>query len=226
MSRSLTRALVARFTDSWRAAFSGGKVIERELGQLPPTPVFESWVEAAYTDVEERTGAMKAALAESEALISELEAADAIVLGTPMYNFGPPAQLKAYFDQIIRPDRTFSLDFSSVYPYRARLASKPCVVLYAASDPDVFPGRSLAHMNFLEPYLKLLWGFIGITNLTFVHMVAEESDDAKERAMANAFVEVDAVVRALGAREAVQRSRRSHGGQDDAAGVPANCPLA
>ena len=108
VTRSITRRLADRFARAWSTAFPAGTVRQRDVGLHPPNPVNESWIAAAFTDPESRTPAMRAALRESDTLLEEVARADAIVIGAPLYNFGLPAQLKAWFDQIIRVGRTFA----------------------------------------------------------------------------------------------------------------------
>jgi FMN-dependent NADH-azoreductase len=79
----------------------------RDIGATPPRFVDEAWVGANFTAPEDRTEAQRDALASSEALVEELEAADHIVIGAPIYNFSVPAALKAWIDQVARARRTF-----------------------------------------------------------------------------------------------------------------------
>ena len=113
-------------------------------------------------------------MALSETLIEELIEADAIVLGVPMYNFGMPAQLKAYFDEIVRVGRTFAFDADASEPYRPLLSSKPVVVIVSVGDGSLLPGGTLAHLNFLEPHLEAILAFIGLTDITFVRAGYDE----------------------------------------------------
>src|SRR6476661_1585648 len=129
VTRSITRHLTNRFAESWRARNPDGRVLQPDLGLNPPLPVNEGWIVAAAAAPAEHTDAMRESLRLSDALIAEIEAADAIILGTPIYNFGMPAQLKAYFDQIIRPGRTFAVDPGAANPYRSLLSPKPVVVV-------------------------------------------------------------------------------------------------
>ncbi len=145
---------------------------------------------------------MVEALALSEVLIDEIIAADAILLGVPMYNFGMPAQLKAYIDQIVRVGRTFAFDATAENPYRPLLASKPVVAILSAGDGSLHIGGTLAHLNFLEPHLATILSFIGLTDVTFVRAGYDEyQDDRAKRSLAAAESAVDEVLaRFLGAR--------------------------
>ncbi|MGQ0680095.1 MAG: FMN-dependent NADH-azoreductase [Actinomycetota bacterium] len=168
VARSVTRRATAHLAHRVSAGLGAVRVVERDVGVRAPSPVNESWIAAAFADV--RTTAADEVLEESEALVEEVDHADAIILGAPIYNFGLPAQLKAYFDQIIRIGRTFEFHPDAPEPYEPLLIGKPCVVCLSVSERQFHPGGTLDHLNFAEPHLRVLWGFIGITDLTFVHL--------------------------------------------------------
>lgn len=193
-TRSITRRLTQRFASNWQSHQPGGRVIHRDVGLNPPPPVDEAWIASAFAEAEKRTPAMREALRISDELIDELSAADCVVLGAPVYNFGMPAQLKAYFDQVVRVGRTFAFEPGAAAPYRALLPSKPIVVATAAGDGAVLPGGPMAHLNFLDRHLETLLGFIGLSEVTFVHVGYEEfQDDRLSRSLAAAETAIDAL---------------------------------
>ena len=192
VTRSVTRRLTNRFAESWLAANPDGRVLQRDLGLNPPTPVNERWIAAAFTAPEERSDAANEALRESEALIGEIDAADSVLFGTPIYNFGMPAQLKAFFDQVIRVGRTFEFTPEAAEHYRPLLSSKPIIVVISAGDGAMHPGGALAHLNHLEPHLRTVLGFIGLTDVTFVRVGDEEhGGDGFKRSLALAETALD-----------------------------------
>ena len=142
---------------------------------------------------------MREALRLSDTLVDELVQADLIVLGAPMYNFGMPAQLKAYVDQIIRVGRTFALDVSNEkHPYRPLLTEKRMVVITATGDGGYYPGGPLEHLNHLDPHLRTAFGFIGITEIEFVAASYDEfPDDRIKRSLAAAEAKVRKLARQL-----------------------------
>ena len=141
---------------------------------------------------------MGAALQVSDSLIDELVAADCVVLGTPIYNFGMPAQLKAYFDQVVRVGRTFAFAPGDAEPYRPLLASKPVIVVTAAGDGSMHPGGALYHLNYLEPHLLTVLGFIGLTDTTFVRVGYDEfQDDRLKRSLSAAERTIDELATAM-----------------------------
>ncbi len=195
VTRSITRKLSARFVEKWLAHNPDGRVLERDLTSTPPPVVNEAWIAAAFAEPQSQEIPEKA-LQVSEELIEELISADLIVLGAPMYNFGMPAQLKAYIDQIVRIGRTFVFEPANPEPYRALVSSdKPVVVITSAGDGDIHPGGPLAHMNYLEPHLTTVLGFIGLTDLRFIRAGYDEyQDDRTRRSVARAESEVDQCV--------------------------------
>lgn len=97
---SRSRALSDRFVRRWLQAAPGTRVLRRDVGRAPPAHVDHAWIEAAFAAPDEVTDAMRARLAESDQLIDELFAADVLVIGTALYNFGMPSTLKAWVDNV------------------------------------------------------------------------------------------------------------------------------
>lgn len=178
---SHTRRLTARFVAAWRARRPDDRLLYRDLAEAPPGPVTHAWIEAAFTPPARRTAAMQAVLAESDALVDELLAADLIVAGVPMYNFGPPAPFKAYIDNIVRVGRTFGFDRGRAGdPYWPLLgdAGKRLVVLTARGDRGYAPGARVAHMNHVEPSVFTAFGYMGITDARSIAIEGDEFGDA------------------------------------------------
>ncbi|MFC4374197.1 FMN-dependent NADH-azoreductase [Nocardia halotolerans] len=173
-SRSHTRTLVAEFVARWSEGRPGDRVIRRDLGHEPPPHITEDWIAAAFTPPSRRTPPMRAALAYSDQLVDELFAADVLVLGVPMYNFGVPAMLKAYIDQIVRVGRTFSFDPAAAAPYTPLTSGKRAFVIVGTGDAGYETGGPLASMNHVEPYLRTALGFIGIDDVEFVYTGNDE----------------------------------------------------
>ncbi|WP_343712792.1 NAD(P)H-dependent oxidoreductase [Inquilinus sp.] len=180
LGRSHTRRLSGRFIEAWLARRPHDTVICRDVGLEPPPPVTEAWIAAAFTKPERRTPEMRAALAASDALVDELERADLIVAGVPMYNFGMPAQMKAWVDNIVRVGRTFGFDRSRPgEPYWPMLSGKRLVTLGARGDWGYGPGERIAGLNHVEPHLQTVFRYIGITDA--VSIAAEYDEFADER---------------------------------------------
>ena len=197
VTRSITRRLTRRFAERWQSR-TESRVIERDLTATPPGVVNEPWIAAAFKDSALWTDVDRTALQQSETLIQELESADAVVIGAPLYNFGMPAQLKAYIDQIIRVGRTFALDPSAPVPYWGLLTPRPVVVVTSAGDGDLQKGGALEHLNFLEPHLTQILSFIGLGEPTWVRVGYEEfGDDRLKRGLQAAELRIDELVDSL-----------------------------
>ncbi|MFD4431667.1 FMN-dependent NADH-azoreductase [Nocardia sp. NPDC058497] len=173
-SRSHTRTLVREFAERWSEGGPGNTVIRRDLGHEPPPHLTEDWIAAAFTTPGERTTQMREALAYSDQLVDELFASDVLVLGVPMYNFGVPAMLKAYIDQIVRVGRTFSFDPEAAAPYTPLVSGKRAFVIVGTGDAGYEMGGPLASANHVEPYLRTALGFIGIDEVEFVYTGNDE----------------------------------------------------
>ncbi|MCW1924903.1 NAD(P)H-dependent oxidoreductase [Luteolibacter arcticus] len=195
--RSTTRALTSRFADAWKSRFGESSVIHRDLGANPPRPVDDAWIAAAFAKDVKGT---PAALAESETFIDEILSADVIVIGAPMYNFGMPASLKAYLDQIVRVGRTFDFGESHENPYLPLIPSKPVVAITSKGSGDYEPGGPMESLNFLEPHLATVLGFIGLGDISYAKVAREEyKDEEWKRMVAEAEVTVDQLATKLAA---------------------------
>ena len=195
---SHTRRLTDRFLQRWQTARPQDRVTARDVGQSPPRPVTEKWIHAAFTKPEQREPWMQETLAESDALVDELIAADLIVAGVPMYNFGMPAQMKAWIDNIVRVGRTFGFDRARAgEPYWPMLAGmgKRIVLLSARGDYGYDPGRRMAQVNHVEAGVRDVLAYLGVTDFESVAVEYDEFRDARfEASMREAERAVDALV--------------------------------
>ncbi|BES70104.1 NAD(P)H-dependent oxidoreductase [Marinobacter nanhaiticus D15-8W] len=203
-SRNLTRQFVNRWLDHSPA----DTVTYRDIGATPPSFITRDWIQAAFTPADRQEPWMKNVLAESDQLIDELIAADILVIGAPLYNFGMPATLKAWIDLVIRMDRTVKYDptklddpFIPMLNYRPRHA----VILSSRGGVGFEPGGALAHMNHLEPSLVTALEFIGITNF---HRIAVENQEAGGELLADSVKQAEQRVEEL--VEELQLVRRSN----------------
>jgi FMN-dependent NADH-azoreductase len=198
-TRSLTRRLSRRFVDAWLAHRPHDRVIRRDLAADPPPHVTEAWIAACFTPPDERDAAMRAALAWSDAAIAEIEAAELIVMGTPMYNYGMPSALKAWFDQVIRIGRTFSFDPGrGDWPIQPILAGKQLVVLSARGEFGFAPGGVRARRNQLDPHIATCAPLIGVAESS-IHTIAIEYQEFGDERHARSLAAAEAAARALAA---------------------------
>ena len=205
---SHTRRLSARFVRKWRAQRQQDVIVDRDLALQPPTPVTGQWVHAAFTAPAQRERWMQDVLAESDALVDELIAADLIVIGVPMYNFGMPSTLKAWIDNIVRVGRTFGFDRSRVgEPYWPLLAGEEKRVVLLSSRGDYGYDHRLRSSNHVEAGVMTPLRYIGIDSFERVAIEYDEFADARlQTSIAAAESEVDALVARLAAELEPQRA--------------------
>jgi FMN-dependent NADH-azoreductase len=163
---SISRLLSQEFSAIWQEYHPTIEHRKRDIGFEPPSHIDELWTKANYLAPEERTSAMTAVLNESETLIAELFWADYLLLGIPMYNFSVPATFKAYIDNIVRINRTFTFD-SQTHSFTGLVTGKKALII-TPSAGDFTPGKSLGKMNYCETYLQSLLNFIGIQDINIV----------------------------------------------------------
>ncbi|MFC5548262.1 FMN-dependent NADH-azoreductase [Massilia aerilata] len=135
-------------------------LVERLIGVDPIPHIGADYANIVQLSAEEIQGNALARL--SEALIGEVERADAIVIATPMHNLGVPSVLKAWIDHVVRAGRTFDV---SAEGKKGRLGDRPVFVAIASGGR--FSGAHARQPDFLTPYLKAVLGTIGLTNITF-----------------------------------------------------------
>ena len=158
VSRKLVDGLVADLT----AREGGAEIVRRDIGgdpipHLTPETVF------AIRSGEASSEAGGRALALSDALIEALKAADVLVIGAPMYNFGIPSTLKAWFDHVLRARVTFRYTESGP---EGLVKGKKAIVV--ESRAGLYSEGPMVALDSQEPHLRTLLGFMGITDVTFV----------------------------------------------------------
>ena len=160
---SISRSLSREFVAEWEKNHPGGRVVLRDLAESHLPFVGVPWIGGVFLPAEQRSPEMRQALQVSDDLIAELFAADHILIGTPMYNFTVPANLKAWIDLIVRPRVTHSGP-----PERKGLVTgKRCTVLIA-SGGVYDEGLPAAASDYESGYLKRVLAFIGITDVDVV----------------------------------------------------------
>ena len=191
---SHSRRLTDRFVRQWLAAQPDSEVLYRDVGQQPPAPVSAEWIHAVFTPEAQREPWMNEVLRQSDELIDELMRADVIVAGVPMYNFGPPAQFKAYSDNIVRVGRTIGFVRSRAGdPYWPLLADsgKRLIILSSRGDYGYDAGGRVSERNHVEPAVRSAFGYIGITDS---HSIAVEYDEFADERLAESIRQAEATV--------------------------------
>jgi FMN-dependent NADH-azoreductase len=162
--RSVSRELTAAFVTRWKASHPDGTVIDRDLNATAVPPITGEWVGAVYTPENARTPQQNELLSLSDSLLAELEQADEYVVGVPMHNFGVPSVLKLWIDQIARVGRTFS--YVDGMPKGLITGKKATFIIATGGIYDA--QTRMASFNFVEPYLRSVFGFLGLTDVTFI----------------------------------------------------------
>lgn len=156
---SATRTLTDTFMDTLAKTIPGIEVTTRDLAAGLPL-IDEAWANAKYTPADQRTDAQNKALVQSDDLIAEVNAADVLVIGLPVYNFTIPAGLKTWIDLIARVGVTFR--YTEAGP-EGLIKGKKAYVLLASGGTRVGGDN-----DFASTYLKYILGFMGIEDVTII----------------------------------------------------------
>jgi FMN-dependent NADH-azoreductase len=161
---SVTRRLTARAAEEWKKNHPDGGVMYRDLSAMQIPLITDDWG-ATRLEASDLTPAQRAYLSTSDQLIEELRSADAVIIGAPMYNFSISSSLKAWIDQIVRIGKT--LGYGPDGP-RGLLEAKEVIVITARGG-GYERGTLTEAFDSQAPYLRHVLGFIGLTNVTFIH---------------------------------------------------------
>jgi FMN-dependent NADH-azoreductase len=174
--RSHSRRLTREFVEAWKQTHPDDIITYRDVGRNPVPHVDEPWIAAAFTPPEQRTPELQEAIRMSDRLVDELLAADLYIVGIPMYNYSVPSTFKAYIDQIVRAGRTFAFEpENSANPYKPLVIGKKMFIVTARGISGFGTGDRYEKLNYQDPYLRTIFGFIGITDITFVHVENDET---------------------------------------------------
>ncbi|HFU75843.1 MAG TPA: FMN-dependent NADH-azoreductase [Arcobacter sp.] len=157
---SHSRDLANSFEEKYKVKYVQAEVKYRNLGTSNIPHVSQAFIDAMFTPNESRTKEMHETLTLSNELITEFKNADTILLSVPMFNFSIPSVLKAYIDHITRVGETFSMDETG---FQGLVTGKKLVIVaaYGAEFSE------MKAMDFVEPYLKSIFGFLGFTNISY-----------------------------------------------------------
>ncbi len=174
-----------QFVAAFRERHPDAKIVVRDVASADPVPHLNAERFGAFiAKPHERTAAQRAVVAYSDELIAELTRADVIVFGLPMYNFGVPSQLKAYFDHIARAGVTF------------KYTDKGAVGLLTGKKAYVFAARGGQYagtpLDTQTGYVRDFLRFLGIAEVQFVYAEGLNiSPQSKEAGLAQAAVEIE-----------------------------------
>lgn len=176
---SISRQLGECFIREFRENYSQVEVIRRDLAQSPPSYIDQRFVAASFA-TGELNREQRDILNESNQLIAEVERADIIVIASPMYNYGMPATLKAWFDQIIRVGRTFSFDLArGDNPLEPILSGKDVVLLASWGEFHFKKGEAKYAFNHLSSHIEQLSPYLGAE--AFYEVAAEYQEFGDQR---------------------------------------------
>ena len=181
---SISRRLTGGLAETLRRRYPGARIARRDVGR-EPVPHLTEATTAAIRGKPAQTAAEREALALSDALIAELKAADLIVIGAPMYNFGMASTLKAWFDHVLRARITFR--YTEAGP-EGLLKGKRAIVVETRGG--FYSEGPAAVSDSQEPHLRTLLGFMGIDEVTFVRAEKLAFDAEASVAAAAAQLEV------------------------------------
>ncbi|MEC4815476.1 MAG: FMN-dependent NADH-azoreductase [Scytonema sp. PMC 1069.18] len=191
--RSISRQLSNEFIQVWKSLNSQDTVVYRDLGHYPVAHVNEMWIAAAFCPPEQLTPELREIIQLSNILVDEFLAAERYVFGIPMYNFNVPSTFKAYIDQIVRFNRTFTFDESGKYQGLVPQGKK--MLIFTARGGNFSSEISVANYDYQEPYLRAIFGMLGITDITFIHAdKLNLGEELREQSLANALAQIKKVV--------------------------------
>lgn len=209
-SRSLTRSLADSFAENWRARRPQDEIFLRDVGSNPPPIISEDWIAAAFA--KEQSADQKDLLALSDELIAEVASADIIIMATPMYNYGMPAALKAWFDQVVRVEKTFTFDLArGDAPLEPIFAGKTLVLLTSWGEFGFGPGEINEGRDSLTPHVRTASRYLGVEAFHHVGIEYQEFGDhrfeaSRKAAMAALAPLVDRLVNELEPTPQVRKS--------------------
>ncbi len=186
---SISKNIAKHFVDSFAQHQAIDEYIYRDVGMNPPPFITQDWIGAVFTPENKKTAEQLQLLALSDTLIAEIAAADIIVISSPMYNYGMPAQLKAWFDQVVRINKTFDFDLSrGDFPLQPLLGGKTLVVITSTGEFGFEQGGIREHMSHLVPHLRTLSKYLGVSTIYEIASEYQEFADARhQQSLSNAY---------------------------------------
>lgn len=188
ISRELSNELVSKM----KAANAANTVIEHDLTAHPVPHLSEQMMGAFFTPAENRSPEQASTVKLSDALVDEVLAADVIVIAAPMYNFSVSSTLKAWIDHVARVGRTFQYGANGP---EGLIKGKKVIIFTARGG--VYSTGPAKVMDFHETYLRAVLGFLGITDISFVHSEGlAMGEEAVNTAMLGSRTAIDGLIAA------------------------------
>lgn len=190
---SISKNIAQHFIQSWKKQFAIDEYIYRDVGMNPPPFITQAWMGAAFTPEQKRSAEQNKILTLSDQLIAEIVAADLIVISTPMYNYGMPAQLKAWFDQIARVNKTFDFDLArGDFPLQPTLSGKTLLIITSSGEFGFEKGGIREQMSHLVPHLHTVSKYLGVDKIYEIASEYQEfADDRHRQSVADAYAKAE-----------------------------------
>ena len=176
---SFSRMLADRVEDKWRHDHPNGIIIRRDLGVDHVPPLDQTAIAGFFSHPDLLSPAMKTATAPSDDLIGELQKADTLLFAVPLYNFGIPGTLKAWFDQVVRINKTFAFDGSS---FSGLVRAKTAHVVCAYGASGYLNDGAFSEADFARPYMDFILKFMGIEEIHHYGVEGTTTDEVSARA--------------------------------------------
>ena len=187
-SSAVAKQLIAQL----KAKEPKSTVITRDLTVNPLPHIGDDFVIGSRIEADKRNAAQNEAVAVSDKLVAELVKADTVVIASPMFNFGPTTNLKGWFDQILRAGVTFK--YTDTGPVGLLSAKKVFVIM---ARGGVYSQGPMKAIDFQEPYLRHLLGFMGLTDVSFIPIEGiAYGPEAAEKSVAAAISSIPALLEA------------------------------
>lgn len=185
---SISKNIALQFIHTWKKNRPQDEYIYRDVGVNPPDFITQDWIGAVFTPEEKRTPDQIKRLALSDELIAEVTAADIILISSPMYNYGMPAHLKAWFDQIVRINKTFDFDLSrGDFPLQPLLSGKTLIIVTSSGEFGFEKGGIREDSGHLVPHLRTLSKYLGVDTIYEIASEYQEfGDERHSLSVANA----------------------------------------
>ena len=197
---SISKNIAHHFIQTWKTRYAIDEYIYRDVGINPPPFITQQWMGAAFTPEQKRTAQQHDILKLSDQLIAEIVTADLIIISSPMYNYGMPAQLKAWFDQIARVNKTFDFDLArGDFPLQPTLSGKTLLIITSSGEFGFEQGGIRAQMSHLVPHLHTVSKYLGVDKIYEIASEYQEfADDRHRQSVANAYAKAEQLALELG----------------------------
>jgi len=196
---SISKNIASRLVNLWKNKRPMDEYIYRDVGMNPPPFITQDWIDAVFTPENKRTKAQCDVLSISDQLIAEVSSSDIILISSPIYNYGMPAQLKAWFDQIIRINKIFDFDLArGDFPLQPLLSGKILIIITSSGEFGFEKDGIRQNMSHLVPHLRTLSKYLGVEEIYEIASEYQEFGDERHiESLESAFQKAEELVAEL-----------------------------